>query len=213
MTTIEYRLLAKLATPAQSTLHTNIPVVEESAATGELAAVYQAFRDGFGRDDVPGILKCFGSSPLLLTQIMAMSSTLLFSEGALGRRRKEMIASYVSTLNECPYCADSHAFFLSAHGGATAVDPILNNSIEASGICSEEKLLLEFAAKVNGASSKIGIDDVETLRSAGWTDDQIAEAVHLAAGFALFNRVANAFGLTSQGLLGLRPSTAAEPLA
>jgi len=30
---------------------------------------------------------------------------------------------------------------------------------------------------------------------------QIAEAVHLAALFSTFNRVANAFGLKSQGLL------------
>jgi hypothetical protein len=35
---------------------------------------------------------------------------------------------------------------------------------------------------------------------------QIAEAVHVAALFATFNRVANAFGLASQGLLALYES-------
>lgn len=39
-------------------------------------------------------------------------------------------------------------------------------------------------------------DDVERLRQVGWTDPQIAEAVYIAALFAFFNRVADAFGLT-----------------
>jgi hypothetical protein len=34
---------------------------------------------------------------------MAFSTTVHFSEGHLTRRVKEMIASYVSALNQCPY--------------------------------------------------------------------------------------------------------------
>jgi alkylhydroperoxidase family enzyme len=37
----------------------------------------------------------------------------------------------------------------------------------------------------------------------GWTELQVAEAVHIASLFATFNRVANAFGLQSKGLLAL----------
>jgi len=210
MTTIEYQLLAKRTQPAQSTMHTNIPVIEESEASGQLAAAYQAFRTNFGRPDVPGILKCFSSSPQLLTQMMAMSSVLLFSDGALGRRRKEMIASYVSTLNACPYCADSHGFFFCVHGGAALVDAILKGSLDSAEIDAGEKMLLSFVAKVNSASDKIDPGDVQALRNSGWTNEQIAEAVHLAAAFAFFNRLANAFGLVSQGLLDMRPATLNE---
>jgi alkylhydroperoxidase family enzyme len=32
---------------------------------------------------------------------------------------------------------------------------------------------------------------------AGWAETQLAEAVHIAALFAAFNRIANAFGLAS----------------
>jgi alkylhydroperoxidase family enzyme len=44
---------------------------------------------------------------------------------------------------------------------------------------------------------------VDTLLSAGWSELQIAEAVHVVALFSTFNRVANAFGLASQELLSL----------
>src|SRR5580692_4228854 len=99
----EYELLASLARPTPTVVQTNIPVIEENEATSEVADAYDYFRANFGRPDVPGILKCFSSSPALMKQIMAMSSTLLFSDGRLGRKHKEMIASYVSNLNACAY--------------------------------------------------------------------------------------------------------------
>jgi alkylhydroperoxidase/carboxymuconolactone decarboxylase family protein YurZ len=52
---------------------------------------------------VPGILKCFGARPDFLREVMRFSNTVHFSEGHLSRRYKEMIASYVSYLNRCPY--------------------------------------------------------------------------------------------------------------
>jgi alkylhydroperoxidase family enzyme len=36
-------------------------------------------------------------------------------------------------------------------------------------------------------------DDAQKLRDAGWSEDQIAEAVYVTALFAFFNRVADAF--------------------
>ncbi|PYX23747.1 MAG: peroxidase, partial [Acidobacteria bacterium] len=39
------------------------------------------------------------------------------------------------------------------------------------------------------------------LRDAGWSEDQIAEAVYVTAMFAFFNRVADAFGVPSQDYL------------
>jgi len=45
-------------------------------------------------------------------------------------------------------------------------------------------------------------EDVEKLRQAGWTEDQIAETVYITALFAFFNRVADAFGIPAQNYLG-----------
>ena len=51
-------------------------------------------------------------------------------------------------------------------------------------------------------------DDVARLRQAGWSDQQIAEAVYITALFAFFNRVADAFGLEDpnyEAMLEARP--------
>ena len=80
-----------------------IRIIEDAEATGDTLAAYDYWRAGSGRTQVPGIIKCFGSRPDFLRQVVDFSNTIHFSEGHLQRRHKEMIASYVSYLNRCPY--------------------------------------------------------------------------------------------------------------
>jgi uncharacterized peroxidase-related enzyme len=186
------------------TLVTNLPIVQEDAATGPVARSYADYRERFGRPDVPGILKCFATHPPLLEQMIALASSLLFTEGHLPRRVKEMIATYVSALNDCPYCVDSHASFLRTQGGSDELLSALSNgNLEAASIDAKEHQLLSFARKVTNESCKITQDDIQQLNDVGWSHFQIAEATHITALFAFFNRVANTFGLPSQHRLDL----------
>jgi len=89
--------------PEPTSYETKIRIIEDAEATGETAAVYEEWRTATGRHQMPGILKCFGARPDFLREVMQFSNTVHFSEGHLSRRYKEMIASYVSYLNRCPY--------------------------------------------------------------------------------------------------------------
>src|SRR5580658_2779046 len=82
---------------------TKIKLIEDRDATGEVAQVYDEWRAKSGRQQVPGILKCFSHRPDFLREVMKFSDTVHFSEGHLNRRTKEAIASWVSWLNRCPY--------------------------------------------------------------------------------------------------------------
>jgi uncharacterized peroxidase-related enzyme len=182
----------------------NLPVIEEGEAVGEVAALYEHFRSQFGRPQVPGILKCFATHPPLLRHMMALSASLLFANGALDRRLKEMIATFISLQNDCAYCADSHGYFLRVHGGSNEVLCALQASnINTTALSAAEQALLTFVQKVNLQSSRVAPLDVEALHRSGWNDLQIAEAIHLTALLAMFNRVANSFGLPSQRLLDI----------
>ena len=78
--------------------------VNESEATGAIGEVYAAWLAAHpGRPEIPGILKCMSLRPELLEGMESISDTIHFSEGHLTRRQKEMIATYVSALNRCPY--------------------------------------------------------------------------------------------------------------
>jgi hypothetical protein len=87
----------------ESVQPTKIRIIEDADATGDTLAAYDYWRAGSGRQKVPGIIKCFGARPDFLRQVVDFSNTVHFSEGHLQRRHKEMIASYVSYLNRCPY--------------------------------------------------------------------------------------------------------------
>jgi alkylhydroperoxidase family enzyme len=60
---------------------------------------------------------------------------------------------------------------------------------------------LDYAKLITDAAYRSTAEDVEKLRSAGWKEEQIAEAVYVTALFAFFNRVADAFGVPSQNYL------------
>ncbi len=54
---------------------------------------------------------------------------------------------------------------------------------------------------ITKAAYRSTAEDVQKLRDAGWSEDQISEAVYITAMFAFFNRVADAFGVPSQDYL------------
>jgi uncharacterized peroxidase-related enzyme len=214
MTLPEYEKMARTIRKPGQTPAPNISLIEEGAATAEVAALYEHFRSHFGRPDVPGILKCFATHPPLLRHMMDLSESLIFADGFLSRKHKEMIATFVSTQNSCGYCADSHAYFLRVQGGSLGVlSAIQEGNLSSPWLTSAEQALLTFVKRVNLNSHQIDRKDVEHLNQAGWAESQIAEAVHVAALFATFNRVANAFGLQSQGLLSLYESDACNSLS
>jgi uncharacterized peroxidase-related enzyme len=180
----------------------NLPVVTEAEASPEVAKLYAQFRESFGRPRVPGILQCFATHPPLLEHMMGLAKSMLFTEGALSRANKEMLATFVSALNRCEYCADSHGYALCMNGGsADMLDAAMSCDAQKKTIAPSQATLLQFVKKITDDSQSITPVDIEAQRDAGWTDLQIAEAIHIAALFACFNRVVNAFGLPSQNMI------------
>lgn len=74
--------------------------IEEEDATGDLAELYQPYKDQ--RRPVPAIIKTMSLRPDFLRAVDA-ASELHFKDGALSVAQHEMIASYVSALNRCRY--------------------------------------------------------------------------------------------------------------
>lgn len=62
---------------------------------------------------------------------------------------------------------------------------------------------MDYVELVTRSASRTTHEDVQKLRDAGWSEDQIAEAVYITAMFAFFNRVADAFGVPPQDYLSI----------
>ena len=62
-------------------------------------------------------------------------------------------------------------------------------------VTDAERLLLDFVGTLTTGAHRITDEQVDGLRQAGWTDEQIAEAVYDGALFNLFVRLADAFDI------------------
>lgn len=84
---------------------------------------------------------------------------------------------------------------------------IAEGKLDEAGLSPADRALLDYVSKVTEAAYRTTPEDVQVLRDHGWTEPQIAEAVYITAMFAFFNRVADAFGIPTQGYLEMNAMT------
>lgn len=90
----------------------------------------------------------------------------------------------------------SHARFLQLQGGEdTIIEALSRGDLAAAPVDEPHRELLAWVELLTRHSYRNTAERVQRLRDVGWTDPQIAEAVYITGMFALFNRVADAFGL------------------
>lgn len=76
-----------------------------------------------------------------------------------------------------------------------AAQALRDGDLDAAGLDRPERLLLEFVRTITTGAYRVTDEQVQGLRDAGWSDEQIAETVYDAALFNLFVRLADAFDI------------------
>jgi uncharacterized peroxidase-related enzyme len=108
---------------------------------------------------------------------------------------RELIATYVSSLNDCHYCQSSHGAIAAAHlGGDEDLVKRVNGDFQHAEISAKLKALLVIAAKVQRGGKNVTADDVAHARSEGATDVEIHDTVLIAAAFCMYNRYVDGLG-------------------
>ncbi len=77
-------------------------------------------------EGVPGIRSGFEFRPETAGPMRQLTEVLLRGDNTLSRGDRELIAAYVSNLNECTFCQTSHSRFAAEQldGGATLVEQV-----------------------------------------------------------------------------------------
>jgi uncharacterized peroxidase-related enzyme len=114
---------------------------------------------------------------------------LLRGDNTLSRGERELVAAYVSELNDCSFCQASHSAFaaLQLDGGMPLVDQVKDDPATAP-ISDKLRALLAIAGKVQQGGKRVTTDDVTAARNQGATDVEIHDTVLIAAAFCMFNR-------------------------
>jgi len=143
---------------------------------------------------VPNVLRVYAIRPRHLQLWNTFYDELMRGESGLTKAQREMIAVVVSTANRCHYCIVSHSAALrKLTGDPLLVEQLASNHAYAK-VEPKERAMLDFAVKLTERSSSCTEADVEALREAGWTDEEIMDIAEVAAMFNFTNRLASGLG-------------------
>ena len=123
--------------------------------------------------------------PDIIDAEVQLVEAILIKESSLARRLKEYIFLVCSAANLSTYCVTAHCEIirLLKIEGPEPEQIALDHT--ATNLPIVDKAMLNFALKVNNHPLKVAESDIEGLRTYGFTDQQIFEAV-LCVGLAKF---------------------------
>lgn len=137
----------------------------------------------------PGIVELLFYKGPTGKALSKLAHTLLHGPSPLKKGERELIAGYVSYLNDCEFCYESHCASANAHfsdeGRTTS---FVKTDIMQAPLTEKMKALLKVAARVQSGGKEVQPEHIETARKAGATDEEIHDTVLVAAAFCMYNR-------------------------
>ena len=146
-------------------------------------------------EGAPGIVGPMIAYPQTQKHLSVLAEALLRGASSLTSAERALIASYVSSGNECYFCTQSHAAAARVHFKADSglVDQVLAD-LNAAPVSPKLKALLTIADKVRRDGRLVQAADVERARALGADDKAIHDTVLIAAAFCMFNRYVDGLG-------------------
>jgi uncharacterized peroxidase-related enzyme len=162
-------------------------------------------------DGLPGIRGLFDFRPETANPLCELADVLLHQPSSLTRAERELIATYVSSQNDCFYCQTSHGSIAAYHlnGDENTVLQVKRDFTTAP-ISEKLKALLAIARQVQKGGKQVTAEDVEKARQRGATDTEIHDTVLIAAAFCMYNRYVDGLGTWApQDVEAYKPRAAA----
>jgi uncharacterized peroxidase-related enzyme len=150
---------------------------------------------GLDETQFPGINGPMRFRPETAKPLNELAEILLRGPHTLTAGERELIAAYVSGLNECKFCTSSHAAFAAAQldAGMTLVDQV-RADLDTAPVSDKLRALLRIAGAVQQTGRKVTPSLIEAARTEGATDLEIHDTVLIAAAFCMYNRYVDGLG-------------------
>jgi len=143
-------------------------------------------------EGIPGIASGFAYRPETTKPMRELAHVLLFQTGdpdSLTSGERELIATYVSSRNDCYFCQTSHGAAAAHHldGNEDLVQHVKRDFLNAP-ISAKLKALLAIAGAVQKGGKQVTAELVADAREQGASDLEIHDTVLIAAAFCMYNR-------------------------
>jgi uncharacterized peroxidase-related enzyme len=146
-------------------------------------------------EGMTGIRAGFVFRPETAKPLNELVEVLLHDSHSLTAGERELIATYVSYLNDCYYCQTCHGFIAAAHlNDDEELVKRVKADFQHADIPEKLKALLVIASKVQQGGKHVTAGDIASARSLGATDLEIHDTVLIAAAFCMYNRYVDGLG-------------------
>lgn len=124
-----------------------------------------------------------------------LAHTLLHGPSNLSPGERELIASYVSKLNNCEFCHESHSASANVHfnDNGNTVKCVISDPASAP-VSDKIKALLTIASKVQKSGREVTEEDVSRAKDRGASDEDIHDTILIASAFCMYNRYVDGLG-------------------
>ena len=144
-----------------------------------------------------GIRAAMAYRPETAKPLNEIVDVLLHQPNSLTAGERELIATYVSYLNDCYYCQTIHGAIAAAQlGGDEELVKRVKADFHHADVSEKLKALLIVAAKVQKGGKHVTAEDVAHARGVGATDLEIHDTVLIAAAFCMYNRYVDGLATT-----------------
>ena len=147
---------------------------------------------------VPHVFLTLAHRPDEFRAFFAYHDALMEKDSGLTKAEREMIVVATSGANQCQYCVVAHGAILRIRAKNPLIADQVSVNYRKADITPKQRAMLDFAMKTAMQPWTVGDADFETLRSHGFSDEDIWDIGGVAAFFALSNRMAN--------LINMRPN-------
>ena len=172
--------------------HINLPELEDMSPEIQKRAKEILEKSGKLGD----IFKLMASHEPVYFATDAMVQGYLLNETLLPYSTKESIALLISIENGCKMCVDVHKSIAKMLGMSEEHIQQVLKGIDAIDTDDKEKALLRFCIKASKKDNyKILKEEIDDLKSLGYSDKEIVEAVAITGYFNYINTLSNVFGL------------------
>jgi uncharacterized peroxidase-related enzyme len=108
---------------------------------------------------------------------------------------RELIAAYVSGVNECGYCHGVHTATAEAFGIPEGLLEALLADLDTAPVDEKIRAVLRYVGKLTTAPARLTDDDAAAVLAAGWDERALHDAVIVCALFNFMNRMVNGLGI------------------
>jgi uncharacterized peroxidase-related enzyme len=149
-------------------------------------------------EELNGIRSLMDFRPEIAQCLNELAEVALRGDNTLSRGEREMIATYVSHLNDCFFCENAHGSIAQHYLQCDMqfIDHV-KRDYGSTTIPDKMKALLSIAESVQRGGKHVRQEQIEHARFLGASDVEIHDTVLIAAMFCMFNRYVDGLGATS----------------